>query len=77
MNKQRRKWLESVINKLEEQRDELANIQEEEQECYDNLPEGIQESDRGVQIQENADELDSASSDIDDIIERLYEIINQ
>lgn len=75
MNKQRRKWLESVINKLEEQRDELANIQEEEQECYDNLPEGIQESDRGVQIQENADELDSASSDIDDIIERLYELI--
>ena len=75
MNKQRRKWLESVINKLEEQRDELANIYEEEQECYDNLPEGIQESDRGCQIQENADELDSASSDIDDIIERLYELI--
>lgn len=42
MNKQRRKWLESVINHLEEQRDELSNIYDEEQEAYDNLPEGIQ-----------------------------------
>lgn len=38
MNKQRRKWLADVISQLEEKRDELWNIYEDEEMAYDNLP---------------------------------------
>lgn len=75
MNKERRKWLQDVITELEEKREELENIASEEQEAYDNLPEGIQVTDMGYQLSENADNLDSAQSDLDDIIQNLYEIL--
>ena len=41
MNKARRKWLEDIIGKLEEQMEELYNPQQEEQEAYDNMPESL------------------------------------
>ena len=41
MNKKRRKWLENIINKLEEQKDELDSLICEEQEAYDNMPESL------------------------------------
>ena len=75
MNKQRRKWLSDVITKLEEAKTDIESIAEEEREAYDNLPEGIQESDRGDVMYENADNLDQAASDLDDLISNLNEII--
>jgi len=35
---------------------------------FDNMPEGLQEGDRGQAIQEAADTLESAVSDMDDAI---------
>ena len=75
MNKQRRKWLSDVITKLEEAKTDIESIAEEEREAYDNLPEGIQESDKGDAMYENADNLDQAASDLDDLISNLNEII--
>ena len=77
MNKARRKWLQSVIDALEEQKCEIDNIAEEEQEAYDNMPEGLQEAERGQTIYENISDLESASSDLEDIISNLQEILER
>lgn len=74
MNRERRKRLEKVITNLEELRDELMCLQEEEQEAFDNMPESLQESERGEQISENADTFEEAYNDIDNVIDSLSEI---
>lgn len=75
MNKERRKWLEKTIEALEEQRAELESIYEEEQEAYDNMPESLQDSERGQTLYDNIDALESATSDLDDVISNLQEIL--
>ena len=47
MNKQRRNRIEYVKAKLGELKYEIENLQEEEDEEYNNLPENIQDSDQG------------------------------
>lgn len=76
MNKARRKWLEKTIATLEDQRAELESICEEEQEAYDNMPESLQDSERGQSLYDNIDALESAASDLDDIISNLQEILD-
>ncbi len=75
MNKQRRNRLQKVIDKLEELKEEVASICEEEQEAYDNMPEGLQEGDRGSQIYENISTLENQESNFDDLIDYLQEVI--
>ena len=75
MNKTRRKWLADVISQLEEKRDELWSIYEEEESCYDNLPESLQESDRGTEMQDNMGTIEDAYNDLDNLIESLNELI--
>ena len=77
MNKQRRKRLEDVVSRLEECMSDLEFIKEEEQEAYDNLPESIQYSERGELMQEIADDIDYAISDLDQVIDSVNEIINK
>lgn len=55
-NAERRKALESIVDKLLELKDKLESIQSEE-DAYCNLPEGIQASERGESMSENADTL--------------------
>ena len=74
MNKERRKRLDDVIDKLEELQAEVASIAEEEREAYDNLPEGIQNSERGEQISENADDLDGIDGDFESLLDTLREV---
>ena len=54
MNKQRRKALQNIYDKLVELRDELDNIKDEE-ECYrDNMPENLQNSEKySIRLQIN------------------------
>ena len=47
MNKLRRKEIGKITNILREQKDALEMLRDDEQMAYDNLPEGIQMSDRG------------------------------
>lgn len=77
MNKQRRKSLEEVVSRLEDCMSDLECIKEEEQEAYDNLPEGIQYSERGEAMQENVDDLDYVISDLDSVISSINEIIEK
>ena len=76
MNKQRRNRLQKVIDQLEELKQEVSSICEEEQEAYDNMPEGLQDAERGQQIYENISNLEDREGDFDDLISNLEEVIN-
>ena len=52
MNKERRKKLACVISKLQDNASILMAIQEEEQMAFDNLPEGLQTSEKGEKMEE-------------------------
>jgi hypothetical protein len=77
MNKARRKWLEDIIGKLEEQKDELYQLYEEEQEAYDNMPESLQESERGQIASEFVDSLETEHDSLEDVIFNLQEILER
>ena len=52
MNKVRRKELARVVDLLDQARDLLEIIRDEEQEAFDNLPESIQCSERGETMED-------------------------
>lgn len=74
MNKKRRKNILDATVLLERAREIIDNAQEEEQECYDNLPEGIQDSERGEAMYNNIEALQTASDGIGDAVDSLSEI---
>ncbi len=71
MNAQRGKWINSVWDKLDELKSEIESIMEEEQEAYDNLPESIQDGERGEKMQEAIDNLSNSMDSIDEAISYL------
>lgn len=75
MNAQRRKWINSVWDKLDELKSEIESIMEEEQEAYDNLPESIQDGERGEKMQEAIDNLSNSMDSIDEAISYLESAI--
>jgi prefoldin subunit 5 len=77
MNKQNRKDLERALNLINQAMEVISAVKEEEEEKYDNLPEGIQDSERGESFQENIDNLDYAISDLDSVIEYVDNVINR
>lgn len=77
MNKARRQKLQNIIDTLEEQRMQMNYVQYDEQEAYDNLPENIQDSDRGSDMNDNINDLESAVSDLEEIISNLQSIVDR
>lgn len=86
MNRMRRKELAAIIEKLEELdalreeiRERIAAVQEEEQEALDNMPESLQDSEKGQQMQEYIDTMENVTGeldliDIEDLADQLSEI---
>ncbi len=88
MNMKRRKAIENAVDRylddLGQIREELAEVIEdavqEEQEAYDNLPEKLQESDRGCDMQAVIDGMEDVldmirSLEEEDFISALKEVI--
>ena len=50
MNNKRRKTIGLVINSLENLSADLEDVAQEESDAYENMPESIQQSDRGSNI---------------------------
>lgn len=73
MNYIRRKQIEEVVQKLSDLQGDIESICADEQEAFDNLPESFQYSERGETMQEAIDNLDYASSSIDEVIDYLTE----
>ena len=75
MNAKRRNAIDSVINELIEKFeeikaeaiDQLSEIRDEEQEAYDNLPESLQESEKGENMQNCIDALEYFMSDLENM----------
>jgi hypothetical protein len=57
MNKARRKELERAAELMNEARVIIENARDEEQDCYDNMPENIQGGERGEMMSEQIDGL--------------------
>lgn len=74
MNTNRRKEIAKAIALIEETMHIIDCAAEEEREAYDNLPEGIQYSERGERMEEAAEALESASCELSDI-DNLNEVI--
>ena len=75
MNKERRKQIDGMIAKLENIKEHISYILDDEQNACDNMPESIQYSERGYNMQEAIDNLDDAIGNIVDAIDNLYEAI--
>lgn len=61
--------------KLEDIKSEIDRLYEEEEECYNNLPESLQEGERGEAMQTAIDNLENASNDIQYLIDELEGIM--
>ena len=77
MNKVRRQTIEDIIEQLGTLKEHIECVGELESDTYDNLPEGIQNSERGEAISKNASDLEQAASDLDDIMSTLKDIIER
>jgi archaellum component FlaC len=64
MNNIRRNKLSALATKLEEIAEEINNIKCEEEEAYDNLPDGIKDSDKGQEMNSNVNRLEEVYMDI-------------
>lgn len=73
MNEQRRKAIAAILNELSDLRGRTEELQNEEREAFDNMPEGLQQSERGEKADNAASLLDDALSAFDEIDAALNE----
>lgn len=74
MNKSRREAISKVIDKVDEARWDLDMIRDEEQEAYDNMPEGLQSSERGETMADGLETLDSILDNLEEISSQLGDL---
>lgn len=77
MNNNRRKWLISVVERLEVLKDELESISNEEHEAYDNLPDSLKYSDSAEQLEDNVNVLDFIVGNLQDSIDEIIVIVER
>lgn len=71
MNAQKLDTLHDCLDLLREAYDDLENVKTEEEDAFDNMPEGLQESERGDMMQEAIDTLDEALSPLETAVDDL------
>ena len=74
MNKQRRKMIADVVERLEAAKSDLEMIRDEEQDAFDNMPEGLQGSERGEMMEEAIGHLEEAVDSLETALDELEEI---
>lgn len=74
MNKSRRATLNMIANAIEELKAQLESVRDDEQDAFDNMPESLQESERGETMQEAIDNMEYAIDNLDDAIDNLNEM---
>lgn len=75
MNKSRRRALEEIANKVEELRERLQGILEEEEEAYVNMPESLLQSERCCNMYDGISSMEESVSSLDEVANSLREII--
>ena len=74
MNAERRKALSKIHDTLGELITEIESLYEEEEAAYDNLPESLQDSERGEAMQEALSNLEDLQGSLEDAVNAIEEI---
>ena len=77
MNRNRRERIAAAINLIEDIKEQITNIMDEESEAFDNLPEAIQESQRGEDMDQNVCDLDEVCETLESAVDQLNEILER
>lgn len=75
MNKDRRRQLRQLIEKMGTLKNELEIIESDEQEYFDSMPENLQGSMNGMNSEEALDKMADAIICVEEAIEAIEEII--
>lgn len=54
---------------------QLETYRDEEQECFDNMPEGLQASEKSSAIEEAAEKLSSACESLQEVLDFIEEAV--
>lgn len=83
MNNERRKQLKAIAKQLgtiadnlEDQQILLEQVYDDESEAFDNMPESLQESDRGIEMEEGIGTLEDQKDDLANMANDLREMIS-
>lgn len=71
MNKDRRQQLEKLIGELDDIKNQVEALRDEEQDYYDNMPESLQGGEKGDIATEAISQLDEAISNIEYAIDNI------
>lgn len=71
MNNKKRTQIENIVSQLMDLQSEIETLRDDEQEIVDNFPENLQGSERYEIAEAAADNLDSACSSIEELIDYL------
>ncbi len=77
MNKERRKNIQAVVEQLDGLKTTLEELQGEEEEYRDNIPENLRGSERYEKADEACDALSDAVSALEDVISTLGELAEE
>lgn len=75
MNANRRKRLRQITEQADRLLEQLRAIEEEEQDAVDNIPEGLQGTERYEAMEQAAEILGDAADSLEDIINSLEEML--
>jgi methyl-accepting chemotaxis protein len=74
MNNAQRKVLKKLIEQLQGISESISDMASEEEEKFDNLSDGLQQTERGQKLEETKDELEDIESELIQLIDRLQEL---
>lgn len=74
MNKQRRQKIKEIRKEIEDCKENLQKILDEEQYYFDNMPENLQGSVRGSDSEDAIDTMESCIEDLENTINELMNI---
>lgn len=75
MNAKQRERMNSIIGELEAPKSDIEDAQNEEQVKFDNMSEGLQQTERGQAIEQAANSLGDAVGAIEEAISAIEEAI--
>lgn len=71
MNNARRKEIDKLTAQIEEIKEAIEALRDEEQEAFDNMPESLQDGERGEKMQSAIDALEYAADDLQECLDHL------
>ena len=77
MNKERRKSLKKIIDQIDELKNRLEELQSDEEEYRDNMPDNLQGCERYEKAEAAVSNIEDAISSLEDVICSIEEAIEQ